>query len=59
MKNMTDTREVILSLKQVKKEKNLSLDKILALIAGNGEYLSKTTLSRVFAEGSEEQIFKW
>ena len=59
MKNMTDTKEVILALKQVKKEKNLSLDKILALIAENGEYLSKTTLSRVFSEGSEDQIFKW
>lgn len=59
MKNMIDTKEVILALKQVKEEKQLSLDKILVLIEENDEYVSKTTLSRVFANGSEEQIFKW
>ena len=59
MKNMIDTKEVILSLKQVKEEKKLSLDKILALIEENGEYVSKSTLSRVFANGSEEQLFRY
>ena len=59
MKNMTDTKEVIISLKQVKAEKKLSLDKIVSILEQNGDYVSKTTLSRVFAKGSENQIFKW
>lgn len=50
---METTKDVILALKEVKKEKDLSLDKILALMEDNGQYLSKSTLSRVFAEGSE------
>ena len=58
---MTETREVILALKQVKDEKNLSLDKILDLMELNdpATAVSKTTLSRVFAKGSEDQIFRY
>ena len=59
MKNMTNTREVILALKQVREEKNLSLDKIVSLVEQNGEYVSKTTLSRIFANGSEEKLFRY
>lgn len=59
MNNMIETKDVILALKQVKEEKNLSLDKIIGLMEENGEYVSKTTLSRVFSKGSETQIFKW
>ena len=57
--NMIDTKQVIISLKQVKAEKKLSLDKIVSLLEQNVDYVSKTTLSRVFAKGSEELIFKW
>lgn len=56
---MTNTREVILTLKEVRIEKNLSFDKILELMKANGDYLSKSTLSRVFAEGSEEKSFRY
>lgn len=58
---MTETREVILALKQVKDEKNLSLDKILELMEENDPTtaVSKTTLSRVFSKGSEEQLFRY
>jgi transcriptional regulator with XRE-family HTH domain len=56
---MTNTREVILTLKEVRKEKNLSFDKILDLMKENGDYLSKSTLSRVFAEGSEDKSFRY
>ena len=59
MKNMINTRDVILTLKEVKKEKNLSLDKIVSLMEQNGEYVSKSTLSRVFADGSEDQTFRY
>ena len=59
MQTMIDTKNVILALKQVKEEKKLSLDKIIVLMEENGDYVSKTTLSRVFAKGSEDVIFKW
>lgn len=51
---MTNTTDVIIKLKEVRKEKKLSFDKILALMEENGDYLSKSTLSRVFADGSED-----
>ena len=56
---MTNTREVILTLKEVRKEKNLSFDKILELMKENGDFLSKSTLSRVFADGSEDKTFRY
>ena len=56
---MTNTREVILNLKKVKEEKDLSLDSILALIEDNNEFVSKSTLSRVFRQGSEDQSFNY
>ena len=56
---MTNTKDVILKLKEVKKEKNLSLDKIFSLIEQNGEFVSKTTLSRIFSDGSEEKGFRY
>ena len=59
--SMIDTKNVILALKEVKKEKKLSLDKILVMMNENdpSSAVSKTTLSRVFAKGSEELIFKY
>ena len=56
---MTNTREVIITLKEVRKEKNLSFDKILDLMKENGDFLSKSTLSRVFADGSEDKTFRY
>ena len=56
---MTNTREVILNLKKIKEEKNLSLDAILTMVEENGEFVSKSTLSRVFREGSEDQSFNY
>ena len=58
---MIDTKDVILALKQVKKEKKLSLDNILIMMNENdpSTAVSKTTLSRVFAKDSEEQIFRY
>jgi len=58
---MNTTKEVIIALKQVKEEKDLSLDKILDLMELNDPTtaVSKTTLSRVFAKGSEDQLFRY
>lgn len=56
---MTNTRDVILKLKEVKEEKGLSLDKIQELMENCGEYISKSTLSRVFSDGSEDKGFRY
>ena len=56
---MTNTRDVILKLKEVKQEKGLSLDKILIMVENNGEYISKSTLARVFKDGSEDNSFRY
>ena len=56
---METTKNVILNLKKIKQEKNLSLDKILAMMEENNEFVSKTTLSRVFRKGSENERFNY
>ena len=56
---MTYTRDLIIKLKAVRNEKNLSLTDILELMEKNGDFLSKSTVSRVFADGSETQSFKY
>jgi transcriptional regulator with XRE-family HTH domain len=56
---MTNTKDIIVKLKAVREEKGLSYSDILDLMEKNGDYLSKSTLSRVFAEGSEELSFKY
>lgn len=56
---MTNSKDIILKLKKVREEKKLSYSDILELMEKNGNYLSKATLSRVFAEGSEEIKFRY
>lgn len=56
---MTNTKELILTLKEVREEKKLSFDKILDLMKSNNDFLSKSTLSRVFAKGSENKSFNY
>lgn len=56
---MTNTKDIIIKLKEIKDEKNLSYTDILNLMEKNGDFVSKSTLSRIFAEGSEELSFKY
>lgn len=56
---MTNTKDIISKLKEVREEKGLSYGDILDLMEKNGDYLSKSTISRVFADGSEEMSFKY
>lgn len=56
---MTNTKDIIVKLKEVREEKGLSFGDILNLMEANGDYLSKSTLSRVFADGSENSSFKY
>lgn len=54
-----NVKDIIIQLKKVREEKGLSYNDILDLMEQNGDYLSKSTLSRVFAEGSEEVSFRY
>lgn len=56
---MTNTKEIILKLKEVRDEKKLSFQNIIDLMEHNGDYISKSTLSRLFSEGSEEMKFSY
>ena len=56
---MTNTRDLILKLKAVREEKGLSYSDILHQIEENGSYLSKSTISRIFSEGSEDMSFRF
>ena len=56
---MKNTKDIIIKLKEVREEKGLSLNNILELLEKNNVYLAKSTLSRVFAEGSEDNAFKY
>lgn len=56
---MTNVKDIIIKLKEVREEKGLSYGDILDLMEKNGDYLAKSTLSRIFSEGSEELSFKY
>lgn len=56
---MTNSRDLILKLKEVKERDSLSLGDIETRTEENGEHVSKTTLSRVFSDGSEDIQFKF
>ena len=56
---MTNTKDLIMKLKEVREEKGLSYNDILDLMEKNGDFLAKSTISRVFADGSEELSFRY
>lgn len=56
---MTNSKDLILKLKEVREEKGYSLTDIMKLVEDNGDFISKSTLARVFAEGSEDVTFRY
>lgn len=56
---MTNSKDLILKLKEVREEKGYSLTDIMKMIEDNGDYISKSTLARIFAEGSEDVTFRY
>lgn len=56
---MTNTKNLITKLKEVRESKQLSFQDIINMMETNGDYIAKSTLSRVFSEGSEELHFKY
>ncbi len=59
MTNMVNTKDLIMQLKEVREEKGLSYNQILAMVEANGDYVSKSTLSRIFTDGSEDNLFNY
>ena len=56
---MTNTRDLILKLREVYSEKGLSYEKIMSLMEQDGEYTSKSTLSRLFGNNWEKYSFDY
>ena len=56
---MTNTRDLILKLRAVYKEKKTSYDILLSEMEQNGEYTSKSTLSRLFGNNWEKYSFDY
>ena len=56
---MNKTRDLIIKLKAVKEEKGLSINKIADLIEENGDFISRSSIQRVFADGSEDCSFRY
>ena len=52
-------RKTIRRLKEIKSEQGLSVPKIMDLMEERGQYVSESTIKRVFADGSEEQSFRY
>ena len=58
--DMISMKDIIIRLKEKRAESNYSYDDINEMIEKNGDYpLSKSTLSRVFAEDSENNRFSY
>jgi len=56
---MTNTRDLIAKLREVYKEKDLSYDKLLSLMEQSDNYVSKSTLSRLFGKNWEQYSFDY
>lgn len=52
-------RKTIHRLKQIKSEQGLTIPKIMDLMEERGQFVSEATIKRVFADGSEEQNFRY
>lgn len=52
-------RKTIHRLKQIKAEQGLTVPNIMNLMEERGQFVSEATIKRVFADGSEEQNFRY
>ena len=55
---MTNTRDIILQLKEVREQKGLSYNDIINMMPDKDK-VSPTTLSRIFRDGSEDDVFSY
>ena len=59
MNNRERQKEIILQLKQIRHERELSVQDVYFMVKGAGLSTSESSVRRVFAEGSEEQNFRY
>lgn len=59
MNNRERLKEIIIQLKQIKFERELTVQEIYGMVKAAGFGTSDTSVRRVFAPGSEEQNFRW
>lgn len=52
-------QELILKLKSIKKRSGISYARIMSMMEANGDYISISTLKRVFAHDSENESFNY
>ena len=58
-RNMTNLRDIIIELREVQVEKGISYRQILKIMEDNGDYVSISTLSRMFGDNWEEYSFDY
>lgn len=56
---MADCKKIILKLKEIREEKGLSYNDIVGMVEKNHSHVSRSSIQRVFAEGSEDVSFKY
>ena len=56
---MAKQRDIIIKLKEVREEKGLSLNEIVSLVEKNGDFISRSSVQRVFSDGSEDISFRY
>ena len=56
---MNKTRDLIIRLKAVREEKGYSLNDIGNIVEKNGDFISRSSIQRVFADGSENSSFRY
>lgn len=57
--NQKTIADIVTKLKRVREENGLSYQKIVDMVEQNGEYVSLSTVKRVFSEGSEDFGFQY
>ena len=53
------TKDLIIQLKKVREREGLSIAQIVQKVEDNGDFVSATSVTRVFASGSEDQNFRY
>ena len=51
---LKDNRELIIALKEAKKKQEITIPRLLDILRDNNQTVSRTTLVRLFADGSED-----
>lgn len=52
-------RNTITRLKCIKRERDLSISQIMDLLESRGEFVSESTVKKIFQEGSEEKNYRY